>query len=811
MRCIFILICCFVFSCAFSANIFGVVKDSKGNVLPYASISVAPINKNTTANSKGEFSIVVANGTYTVSCLHVGYATKQQVVVVNGNVEINFILEEQAYKMNEVVVNSKGEDPAYAIIRKTIEKRAEYEKELSTLECKVYLKGQLQLRNYPKKFFGQTVDFEDGDTSKRKMIFLSETIANYAVNGEDRKIDVVSTRVSGSSNSFGFSDPRIVNLYKNVLQIGSNLNPRGFISPISNNAFNFYKYKFMGTFFENGVEINRIKVIPKRTYEPLFSGYINIIENSWRLQGVQLQLVKEQQMQFLDTLNIEQLFVQNPQKQWVLQQQVIEPSGKVFGFDFFGAFVEVYSNINLQPNFTKKSFGSTLLKFTDSSNKRSLAYWDSIRPLPLLASEIKDYKKKDSLEQAKKDPKYVDSLDRVRNKITFGKVFLFGQSFGSERKKTDLSFSPLFGMLNSFNSVEGYVINFKANYAKRFEGRRRFDIGSNIRYGFSNKLLNANISAEYRYGKKYLNVVEVSGGSNVFQFNNANPISGFANTLATLINSRNYMKLYQAGFANISWYKGLGNGIDFQLIANYQDRRPLENTSDFTLYKKNDRPFTPNYPFEITNTNLQPHQAFSITAGIVIRPGTKYVEYPDRKVNIGSKYPVMVASITKGIDGFLGSDVDYLRWNFRASDNLNMKIGGRLSYRLETGGFITANKVQIPDFTHFIGNQTLFATPYLRSFQLLPYYAYSNTASLFATGHVEYHLNGLLTNKIPVIKKLNWFLVGGASVLTVQGKNNYAEVLVGLENIFKIMRVDYVQGIGLNNPSGIRISLPFIN
>jgi hypothetical protein len=35
----------------------------------------------------------------------------------------------------------------------------------------VYLKGQLQLRNYPKKFMGQTVDFEDGDTSKKKMLF----------------------------------------------------------------------------------------------------------------------------------------------------------------------------------------------------------------------------------------------------------------------------------------------------------------------------------------------------------------------------------------------------------------------------------------------------------------------------------------------------------------------------------------------------------------------------------------------------------------------------------------------------------------
>ncbi|MFZ8310654.1 DUF5686 family protein, partial [Staphylococcus aureus] len=74
----------------------------------------------------------------------------------------------------------------------------------------VYIKGQLQLRNYPKNFMGEKVDFEDGDTSKRKMIFLSETMANYSVDGDKKKIDVVSTKVSGRSDGFGFSSPQII-------------------------------------------------------------------------------------------------------------------------------------------------------------------------------------------------------------------------------------------------------------------------------------------------------------------------------------------------------------------------------------------------------------------------------------------------------------------------------------------------------------------------------------------------------------------------------------------------------------------------
>jgi hypothetical protein len=42
---------------------------------------------------------------------------------------------------------------------------------------------------------GEKVDFEDGDTSKKKMIFLSETIAKYYVDyPKHTKVEVVSTK-----------------------------------------------------------------------------------------------------------------------------------------------------------------------------------------------------------------------------------------------------------------------------------------------------------------------------------------------------------------------------------------------------------------------------------------------------------------------------------------------------------------------------------------------------------------------------------------------------------------------------------------
>ena len=327
--------------------------------------------------------------------------------MTNNDLELNFILTIQEMTLSEVVVKN-SEDPAYQIIRNTIKKRTFYESQLDRFQCEVYTKGQMRVRSYPNKFFGKKVDFEDGDTSKQKMLYLSETISRYSVDKPNKeKIEVISSKVSGQSDGFGLSAPGFFSFYKNNVFIGNNLNPRGFISPISDNALNYYRYKLEGTYFEDGREVNHIKVIPKRKYEPLFSGY---------------------------------------------------PAIKIFGFDAYGSFVNIYSDFNAEPVFDKKTFDNTILKYTDSANKKTADYWEKARPVPLMADEEKDYKRKDSLELAKKDPKYLDSLEKIRNKVTVANILLTGQTFQSERKRTSISFPSLLELI-SFNPAEGWVAN----------------------------------------------------------------------------------------------------------------------------------------------------------------------------------------------------------------------------------------------------------------------------------------------------------------------------------------------------------------
>ncbi len=794
-----------------AGTISGTITDSKGNVLPFSSILVKGTTQGVSANGKGIYMVQLEPGEYTLVCQYIGHKTIEKKIKLSRTDQVlDFILEEQQYSLQAVEVKSGGEDPAYAIIRKAIEKREEHLKEIKKFQCEVYIKGQMQLRDFPKSFMGRKIDFEDGDSSKRKMIFLSETIAKYSVQLPEReKVEVLSTKVSGRSGAFGLSDPQIISFYENTISVGEDLNPRGFISPIANSALNYYRYKFEGTFFESGREVSRIKVIPRRAYEPLFSGYINIIENEWRIQSVDLVLLRAQQMQLLDTLRIQQLYVPAGNV-WLIKNQVIYPSGKVLGFDFFGSFVQVYDKFDMNPQFKPKFFDHTILKFYDSSNKKSSAYWDSIRPLPLLTEEVRDYKKKDSLEQVRKDPRYLDSLDAKRNKIRLSGILFTGQSYTIRKRKENIRLESLLSTLN-YNTVEGGVINFSPSYSRRFEGRKSLSVSPDIRYGFANKHINPSVSMGYNFGKKYFQNINISGGRNVFQFNNAGSITQRINTLTTLASGANYMKIYEADFVRVGYSAGIGNGLSISGNFQFQNRYPLENLTDPVTWKKNpSKAFTPNFPTELSAVNMPRNQASSVTLGLIWRPGADYIEFPDRKVGLGSKYPTFTASVTKGIHGLFGSDVDYTKWRIGMNDDLDLKLAGKFSYNIVASGFLDAGKTYTPDYIHYLGNQTIFASRDLSSFQLAPYYKYSNTAKFNIAAHAEYHLNGLLSNKIPGFKKLNWFFVTGANALHVANGTDYYELLFGIENILKVIRVDFVQGFesGGGRPSGFRLSLP---
>ena len=793
-------------------KIYGTVFNDKGDLLPYSSITIKGTTIGASANNRARFSIAITPGTYMVICQHIGYAAMEKnITITTSDEEIAFVLTEQKLVLKEVIIKNTDEDPAYAIIRAAIKKREEYRKQVSAFTCDLYAKDMMKLRHLPKKIFGKKVPDQERqemglDTMGQGIIYLSESVSTIASQLPGKfKMEVKSSRVSGSGG-FGFTFPTFISFYQNnVTVFTERLNPRGFVSPIADGAIGFYRFKFLGSFFEHGKEINSIRVMPRRNYEPLFSGVINITEGDWHIHSVDLLLTKKSQLELIDTLQITQFHVPVNGEAWRIKNQLLHFNFNQFGIDAVANFVNVYSNYNLAPVFAKKYFDKVIIKYDTGVNKKTKAYWDTIRPMPLEKEEVKDYQVKDSLYEVKKEMKLskqsIDSLKKKQGKIKPLQLLWSGinRTHYSTMHSYRWGIAPLLQNLE-YNTAEGIALNIGAYFEKNLNRtRHQLTIRPTVRYGFNNMHYNSWLDVIIRTrdldtdARLRRHAWAFSGGKRVTQFNKESPITPLINTLSTLLYGDNLMKTYENIFAGAAYSKRFESGLHLSINALYEDRMPLHNTTNFTLFKKDSIYITPNYPYEkINEGDFTHHQAVILSVNLSIKPGQKFIQFPNRRMSIGSRLPTFTLNFTKGFKNILGSDVDFDKWRFTIAGDRNLNLAGTLNYKVGVGGFLNRHKVFIQDYQHFNGNQSIAASEYLNSFQLSPYYENSTIASFFSIVHLEHHFNGLLTNKIPLFNRLNWNLVAGGNAFFINENNNYSELFVGLENILKIFRVDFV-------------------
>ncbi len=809
-------------------KITGTVFNDKGDLLPYASLTIKGTTFGASANNRAKYLIAVRPGTYTIVCQYIGYAAQEKSIVIgNTDAELIFTLTEQKLDLKEVIVTAGAEDPAYNIIRKAIQKRPFYNTDVNAFSCDLYTKDMIKLRRLPKKILGQKIEEKDRndmrlDTMGAGILYLSESVAKIASQKPDKlKLEIKSSRVSGSGG-FGFTFPTFISLYQNnVIIFTKKLNPRGFISPIADGALNFYRYKYLGSYWENGKEINSIQVTPRRVYEPLFSGIINITEGDWRIHSFDLKLTKKSQLEIIDTLQITQLHVPVNDDTWRVKNQLIHFTFNQLGIDALANFVSVYSNYNLQPTFAPNYFDRVVIKYDTAVNKRPKEYWDTIRPIPLEKEEIKDYQVKDSLYEVHKDSVLskvtLDSLKKQQGNIKPLDIFWTGiyRKHFSNKNPYSWSAEPLLKDLE-YNPAEGLVVNATGTYNKYLKkSKTNLLIQPHLRYGLNNTHLNGWLAVNLHNndfdpdGELKRHNWNFAAGKRVTQFNRESPITPLINSISTLLYGDNYMKTYENSFVEAGYNKQFESGFKIAVTSLFEDRKPLNNTTNFTLFKKDSVRITPNFPQDRISTQFPPHKAFIVGIDISFKPGQKYIQFPRNKVAIGSDYPTFSFNYTKGISRLFGSNVNFDKWKAGIDDDVNLKIGGLLKYKIVVGGFLNNNTVYLQDYIHFNGNLTAVASEYLNSFQMAGYYVNSTTAPFFAEAHLEHHFNGLLTNKIPYFRTLNWHLVAGTNTFYVNSNNNHIELFAGIENILKVFRIDFVTAFVKGNKPATALRLGF--
>ena len=825
-RTLIVLLCLCSCTSAYAGTIRGIIKDAKGEKLPFASVFIPGTTTGTAANAAGEYLLTLQPGTYKVSCQLIGYKQLTVPVTITGNEtqQLNFTLQNEGLSIKEVVVKTKNEDPAYRIIRKAIARRSDHLKQVRSFQSSIYLKGVFRTVEVPDKIFGQKIDRKDmgtGDTSGKGVIYLCEEIADYYSQQPNKERTIIhSVRESGDANGLGFAQiPSVITFYENNVKVMEAVAPRGLVSPIADNAISFYKYRLEGEFVENDQLIYKIRVTPRRQFEPLFSGIIYIADDDWAIHSLSLATTAKTGIEYLDSLNLTQSFLPMGKDNWVVKSQVFVPRATIFGIGFTGSFVTVYTNQKVNEPVPDSVFSNKLISSYDkTANKKDTSYWTTSRPVPLEEDELKDYRVKDSIAAIPPDNRHDDSLRRRANrKIKVMDVLISGKTFRGKAGRSSFTVNGLLWATN-YNSVEGLNIAPNFSYSRKLDTGKRLTIDGALRYGFENRHFNAIAGAAYTYndpawrGRNY--VLGIEGGKYVFQYNAENPVNPSLNTFSTLLYNQNYLKIYERWQAGAYFKRNYGNGLSWYAKLEYQHRMPLNNESNYSWAKGDRDPMTSNLPAELSGQYWEEHDAALAHIGLSYQPGFAYVQYPDYKAG-GKKgsWPLISVSYDKGISGLLNSKVNYDKWRVGIQGEARLKLFGILSYNLAAGGFINDNTVSIPDMMHLYGNEYPLAATYLHGFQIAPYYKFSNTEQLYGEAHVEYNLYGLFTNKIPLFRRLKWYFILGNNTFYADDQKYYTEAFLSIDNIgwkiYRLLRVDFVHSWESKgeNRTGIRVGL----
>ena len=836
-------------------GIRGLVTTEAGEPLAFASVYIRNLQDGVPTNESGRYEFKLAPGLYDVVVQYLGYASQIRTVEIKSDwVALDFSLASQVINLSQVEVQAGAEDPALTIMRKAISKSTYHRLQLQRYAMTVYLKGTGQLTDAP--FFLKKKLAEEG--LKLNEAYTSEAVSRITFTLPNKVEEkVISIRTNGDNQ--GTSPARYIQTSFYEGQVNE------VVSPLSKSAFVYYQFTFQGSFFDQNVLVNKIKVTPRSRGERVFEGYIYIIDDLWAIHSLDL---KTSVLGF--QVHIRQNYSPIAPNVWMPLTQQYTFGGKVFGFA--GQFNYLVStrdyDIKLNPDLshkpelvdekiqtapintqkfsksassleqlaseqpkTQKEYRKLLNQYEKEviqqrqedekkgvvsernyvvdtlARKRDLAYWDSIRPVPLSLNEIEGYKRDDSLaiiEAAKKSE--VDSIaKKARTKFQPLDLFTGGSySFG---KGVSIGF-PVNLTKFSFNTVEGYKLGLGFFYRKVEEIkladsvnriRKVFRIEPELRYGFSSEQWYGKVAIRRSINKPSSGANwGVSGGRFAFQFNPEDPIQEQVNASYSLFSRKNYLKLYEQDFVQANWGERKSPALSYQLTFLWADRRQLENTTDFSFSKNVRQQYTSNTPInvEASEGTFSNHQVAKFKATLDWRPGLTYSIRNGRKIPNYERAPLLSFTYQKAMPQLstsgLAADFDQLEASLK--HDFSFGVSGKLDFNVTAGTFLNDRQVFFQDYKHFGGNRTLFSSMGAASnYRVMDYYRYSTSGS-YISRIAHYQFRKFIFTQLPMLRfsgvRENIFV----NYLKTQNSPHYTEIGYSLDNLFRIFRVELAVG-----------------
>jgi hypothetical protein len=838
-----------VFAQTITAASGRVTDETTGEPLSFVSVMFENSTIGVMTDDGGLFSLQNDKGYTNLAVSSLGYDT-QILKLTSGekNEELEIRLQANSFEIEEVVVRphrerySRRDNPAVELIRKVIENKS-----VNRIEAKDEYKAELYEKltlalddfspNFEKNAFLKKFSFVKNymDTSEitgKPILTISvrETISDryYRKSPKTEKTIIKAKRQEGVDKALdegGSLTTNLEEIFKSVNIFDNNINIllNRFVSPLSSAlAVSYYKYYIMDTLDIAGDRCVDLAFVPVSSESYGFTGRLYItLDGNYSVKKFVLNVPKNINLNWVDGLQIEQSFKRTADNTWIPDTENIYVNFYILkgGQQLYAHQFRNCDKYDFNPPDADSAFNlSGSLQVEPEAALRTDSFWINNRHIPL---KEKENVLKDLVTELRKVPSFNAIIKTVE-------VLISGYIQTKPNKKQNLfDFGP---MNTTFSANEHEGFRFRVGGTTTANLHPRWFMNGYAAYGLNDRKMKYQAKLIHSFTDKEYHEKEspVNNLSLMHEFDVYTPGQDFLFT-----SKDNMFVAWKVGEAvtHMQYIRKTVLQYDKEWLNGLSLKGWLRN-------ENNEAAGTLQYSEYVDKNTLKGVRNFTTSEiGVQFRyaPGERAFNSREGKssvFNLSKDAPVFKVSHQIGFDGILGGDYKYNHTELSAEKRIWLSSFGHIDATVKAGK--VWDKVPFPMLILPNTNQSVTIQP--ETFTMMR--AMEFLTDQYASFYLTYYLKGWILNRIPVIKWLKMREVVSVSGLIgeLTDKNNpevnpvglfmlpggtrpigatpYMEASVGLENIFKILRVDYYRRLTyLNEPNikkgGFRIALRF--
>lgn len=764
--------------------------------IPFVNVAFVGTGIGTVTDFDGYYTIKSKKLPDSLTATFVGYDPVKIKVRRVKSQTINFVMSVNKVEINEVTILA-GENPADIIMRKVVDNKKKNNKDkLDSYQYEVYNKLELDITNITEEFknkkflrpFQFIFDNIDSTTTNDKPFlpfFISESLSDYYFKNDPRnKREIIKgAKVSGLENEtvtqFLGDMYQNINIYEPYIELFN----KGFVSPISGIGKLYYKYYLLDSMMIDDRFCYKLKFKPRRKGDLAFMGEMWINKGSWAVKDINMRVMEDVNINWINDLAIVQEFALVDAGAWMIVKDrlVVDFEARDDGLGFIGRKTTTYKDFIINKEAPPGIFvGTDAIVVQEQASKQNEDFWEEARHEVLSEREDKIYAMVDTIKSLPAFQSYVDIIT----------LFITGYY-----EVGLIEIGPYFKMY-SFNPVEGNRFRFGMRTSNSFS--TKLLLGGYVAYGTRDEEFKYGANMRLKLNEKPRQWIGLDYKDDIVQLGQSSNAFAGDNILASVFRrtppDRLTRNQHYSGYFDHEWTPGLSNRI----TMSNDSYKPLGKLN-YTYYV-NDA--------QTDSSDVVSTSELKFSTRFAYRE--KFVSGKFTRISLGSDYPIVQIDYTLGLKGVFKSDFRYHKISLKSWDRIPINPVGYTYAVLEVGKVWGA--LPYPLLEVHRGNESLFYD-YL-AFNLMNFFEFVSDSyiSVFATHHFE----GFFFDKIPLFRKLKWREVAAVKAIAgdlsqenidiLSDKNAfstlskpYVEAHLGVENILRIIRVDFIWRLSYTN------------